>query len=321
MLVRMTLPSTMSSLMQHQGFSREDVGMIASCFATSYGSSKFIVSVISDHASSRKVFSCGLILSGLCCSVFPMASRVVLLACGVWLLEGLVQGLGWPPCVVLLRSWYPPSQIGRWWSALSSGGSLIAALLPMIVIFITSIFHWSVCYYLFGFLSFSMGVLALFTIKDSPTDIGFGSIHQETLSKNSSCEEKKDRRNMNPNHPKDGKTPNCFDVTIQTKKFKVKSGVLKCPNEKDKSNKSPSKPSWYFVFIIPNLWMISGVYVILLLVSGCVLNWSQLYFVQEVGMAETSAAVCFSMFQVGAIIGSLVSGFISDLLVTPVSYW
>lgn len=338
MLVRRTLPSTTSSLIQHQGFSRDDIGMISSCFATAYGCSKFMGAIISDHASARMVFACGLILSGLCSLLFPLASSVSL-ACVVWFVEGITQGLGWPPCVVLLKSWYPPSQIGRWWSILSSAGNISGALLPLIVVFITSTFHWSICYYLFGILSFGTGLLVMFTVRNSPADIGLGSLHEEIPSKHHKSPSKREenyRDNENSNDlkksegKKSGDENSCITQTSpsETKLYadKTESEERKTMNHPDKSethNKdkitSKTSHSWYMVFFLPNLWVVSGIYAVLYLVNSCSQNWSQLYFVQEVGLSETTAATCYSMFQVGAIVGNLISGYISDLLVTPVS--
>ncbi len=274
-LIRKNLPSTMPSLIQNLGFTRSDIGVISSCFAISYGSSKFIGSVISDHASPRRIFSCGLVLVGLGSMLFPFASSMSLtLACAVWIAVGLVQGLGWPPCVILLNSWYPPSHIGRYWSILSGSGNVASALLPLLVIFITSVFGWSTTYLLFGAMGMATGVIVLFTIKDSPEDIGVASFNKSS-----------------------------------------KKG-----SKKEVSNSSiSSSKRWYSVFLIPNLWIISLIYIIMSLVNSCALNWSQLYLVQESGMSQVTAAACYSLYQVGSTVGNLISGYLSDLFVTTVS--
>ena len=272
-LIRYNFLSTINSLILHQGFSRSDVGMISSCFSMSYGVSKFLASVISDHTSSHVLFSRGLILAGTCSLAFPLAHTVAL-ACVVWLLEGVTQGCGWPPCVILLKAWYPPSQIGRWWSILGSAGNLISAILPLVIIFMTSIFHWSMSYYVFGVFAIAVGVLVNFTIKDTPGDIarkGSGAVTKDQAHKKS-----------------DGD----------------KEGVIR---------------RWYTVFFIPDLLVVSAIYAILYFMHGSCTFWSQLFLVQEAGMSETQAAACFSMYQVGAVIGNIGAGSISDVFVTPVS--
>lgn len=272
-LIRYNFLSTINSLIVHQGFSRSDVGMISSCFSMSYGVSKFLASVISDHTSSHVMFSRGLMLAGACSLAFPLAHTVTL-ACVVWLLEGVTQGCGWPPCVILLKAWYPPSQIGRCWSILGSAGNMISAVLPLVIIFLSSIFHWSMSYYAFGAFAIAMGVLVNFTIKDSPGDIlglGSGAVRKDKEHRNSDGGEE--------------------------------SGVRK----------------WYAVFFIPDLLVVSAIYAILYFAHGSCTYWSQLFLVQEAGMTETQAAACFSMYQVGAVIGNVVAGPISDVFITPVS--
>lgn len=270
MLIRHNFLSNISSLIEHQGFSRSDVGKISSCFSMSYGVSKFLGSVISDHVSPCLVFSGGLILAGTCSLAFPLAHTVTL-ACVVWFVEGIMQGFGWPPCVILLKAWYPPSQMGRWWSVLGSAGNIILTILPLLTIFITSIFHWSMSYYAFGLCAIAMGVLVNFTIKDAPGDI---------LTDNTATKEQ----------------------------------------EKGKSSRNEQNVrKWYSVFFIPDLWMVSSVYAILYFLQGSCMFWSQQFLSQEVGMTDTQAAACFSLYQVGAVIGNVSAGPISDVFITPVS--
>ena len=274
MLIRKNFPSTMTSLIQHQGFSHKDIGMISSCFAVAYGCSKFVGSIIADYASSRKVFSRGLIMVGVCCLVFPHASTVTL-ACVVWFIEGLVQGCGWPPCLILLKAWYPPTKIGRWWSLLASAGNLMSAIVPLLVVFITTHSHWAMSYYAFGIFTVVVGIAVMFTIKDSPADIGLASFHDvSSTSSNSTGTDSKGGNAIGGN--------------------------------------------WLRVFFIVDLWIVSLIYAILYLMNYSMINWSQLYQVEKVGMSETSAAACYSIYQVGATVGNFTAGYLSDLFVTPV---
>ena len=310
-LVRRTLPSATSSLIQHQGFSRDEIGMIASCFASAYGVSKFLGAIISDHASPGKVFSCGLLLGGFCCIIFPNAS-VIPLACAVWFVEGIVQGLGWPPCVVLLKSWYPQSQIGRWWSILSSAGNITGALIPFIVLYFTSLVNWSFSFYFFGIVSVLTGMAVLLSIKDSPTEV------LKLASETDRNSEKADDKVYAEISGSATMAENATKSNKGTLDDKDVGGTGSATTVKD-TRVDASSQKWYAAFFVPNLWVVSLVYAILYLVNSSSQNWSQLYFVQVVRMSEASAATCYSMFQVGAIVGNFMAGFISDLLVTPVS--
>lgn len=77
-------------------------GLITSSQSLAYAISKFISGVLSDQMSARWLFSIGLFMVGGINVVFSQSSSVVVFS-GLWFLNGLGQGLGWPPCAKVLR--------------------------------------------------------------------------------------------------------------------------------------------------------------------------------------------------------------------------
>ncbi|KAL5484002.1 hypothetical protein EMCRGX_G020428 [Ephydatia muelleri] len=142
--------------------------MISSCFATAYGVSKFLSSVLSDHTSATFMLSLCLGFSGLCCILFPLAGGVWLL-CALWFVQGITQGLGWPACAKILREWYPRSQLGMWWSILSSSGNVSSALLPVLLAYFHSLAGWQFNFYVIGAAALAMSAVVLMIMKDSPS--------------------------------------------------------------------------------------------------------------------------------------------------------
>lgn len=78
------------------------VGMITSSQSLAYAISKFISGVLSDQISARWLFSIGLFLVGGINVVFSWSSTVAVFS-ALWFINGLGQGLGWPPCGRILR--------------------------------------------------------------------------------------------------------------------------------------------------------------------------------------------------------------------------
>ena len=268
---RRTLASSIPSLIQHNGFSEEDVGLIASSFASSYGVSKFLGSLLSDHFSSKRLFSLGLVLSGIGCIVFPITKSLYVCSM-VWFTVGVVQGAGWPPCAILLRKWFAPSQIGTWWSILTSAGNVASAISPIFFTELTEVISLSWSYFIIGASSCFVGLGLLLLIKDSPSELG-----------------------------------------VETSWGNVKEkGELK----KESGSRSPP---WYTVFLLKDLWIVSIVYAILYLIKSSIGDWGQLYFIQVAKKPELVSAACISMTQFGGMVGSLCTGYVSDLLLTPVS--
>lgn len=79
-----------------------NAGLITSSQSAAYAISKFISGVLSDQMSARWLFSSGLLLVGLVNVAFSWSATVAVFA-GLWFLNGLAQGLGWPPCGKVLR--------------------------------------------------------------------------------------------------------------------------------------------------------------------------------------------------------------------------
>lgn len=77
-------------------------GMITSSQSLAYAISKFISGVLSDQISARWLFSIGLFVVGGINVLFSWSSTVAAFS-ALWFLNGLGQGLGWPPCGRMLR--------------------------------------------------------------------------------------------------------------------------------------------------------------------------------------------------------------------------
>ena len=259
----------MQNLIQHMRFTKDNVGMIASSFAFSYGISKLVFSFVADHVSPGKLFVSGLLLNGICCIVFPVSSSVTM-ACIVWFTAGIVQGCGWPACVPLLKSWYPPTQIGTWWSILSGAGNIASGLSPLLILYITQQSDWATSYYLIGISAFIVGCVAFFTIKDSPKDVG------------------------------------------------IRTNIVHKNKEKGKKTSDSGGSSWYAVFLYFDLWVVSYLYLNASLVKDGVLGWMQLFLVEVGDKSEAVAAASVGIFQMGGLIGNLVIGYFSDLLLVKV---
>lgn len=76
--------------------------MITSSQSLAYAISKFISGVLSDQISARWLFSIGLFVVGGINVLFSWSSTVAAFS-ALWFLNGLGQGLGWPPCGRMLR--------------------------------------------------------------------------------------------------------------------------------------------------------------------------------------------------------------------------
>ncbi|KGL78350.1 Glucose-6-phosphate translocase, partial [Tinamus guttatus] len=152
-------------------------GLITSSQSAAYAVSKFISGVLSDQLSARWLFSSGLLMVGLVNIVFSWSSTVTAFA-GLWFLNGLAQGLGWPPCGKVLRKWFEPSQFGTWWAILSTSMNLAGGLGPIVAALVALHYDWRMTLSFSGFICVVVSFVCLVLIKNEPADVGLPNIEQ-----------------------------------------------------------------------------------------------------------------------------------------------
>lgn len=283
-LCRKVFVTTMPQLIEYRGFDKQDLGAIASSFSLSYGLSKFFSAVLSDHVSPRMLLGAGVGLSGMCVLLFPLSTSLWL-CCVMWFALGVVQGFGWPACTKLLKAWFPPTSVGTWWSILSSSGNLAAACAPVLITYTSTQTSWQSSYYVIGGLCCLVAAVFMVTVTDTPRQ------------SNASLQQKKPQ--------------------------------------------PTSRASWSFLIRSRELWLISIVYAILGNVKASLLDWGQLFFVDHAhfsnqsgeerwpgGAIMTLISVCvisgriastlIGATQVGGMLGSVVWGYVSDIVLSKV---
>ncbi|XP_045870569.1 glucose-6-phosphate exchanger SLC37A4 isoform X2 [Meles meles] len=172
---RKTFSFVMPSLVEEIPLDKDDLGLITSSQAAAYAISKFVSGVLSDQMSARWLFSSGLLLVGLVNIAFSWSSMVPVFA-ALWFLNGLAQGLGWPPCGKILRKWFEPSQFGTWWAILSASMNLAGGLGPILATILAQSYSWRSTLALSGALCVVVSFLCLLLIHNEPADVGLRNL-------------------------------------------------------------------------------------------------------------------------------------------------
>uniref|UniRef100_A0A3Q3W3P9 Major facilitator superfamily (MFS) profile domain-containing protein n=1 Tax=Mola mola TaxID=94237 RepID=A0A3Q3W3P9_MOLML len=183
---RKTFSFVMPSLMQEIKLDKDDLGMITSSQSLAYAISKFISGVLSDQISARWLFSIGLCMVGGINVVFSWSSTISVF-CALWFLNGLGQGLGWPPCGRVLRKWFEPSQFGTWWAVLSCSMNLAGSFGPIIATVLAQSYSWRVILSWSGMTSVAFSLACLLLIKNEPKDVGLPNIEPVAKKSRTAC--------------------------------------------------------------------------------------------------------------------------------------
>ncbi|XP_050340430.1 glycerol-3-phosphate transporter-like [Bactrocera neohumeralis] len=167
--------------------SATEIGIITCAGFLSYGLSKFISGLISDRSNSKVFLALGLFLSGLVnliIGVVPGIVTSVLLFTIMYLLNGWIQGMGYPPGARTLMYWYSDKERITWatlWNLSHNfGGAIAPILIGLSFAFAgdTAVSQVQAGFVVPGLVCMGMAVLVFFMQVDNPQAIGLPTIEE-----------------------------------------------------------------------------------------------------------------------------------------------
>jgi sugar phosphate permease len=282
---RTSYTSSMPAIMEELDLAKDKMGIIASSFALSYALSKVVVGVLSDNLGPKFIFAGGLAVSGVVNLAFGYSTSLYSMAF-LWLVNGLVQGCGWPPVAKLIKTWVLEHESGRWWSTISTSINLAAGLQAMISGNIILLFGWRCVFYVSGLIAFAVSLFIVAVTQNSPKDVNLPTLEE------------------------------LGSMQFDANKHDSKKETANLTRELT-TNDSQQVPKFWTVFSDYFLWIISIGYLLVyaIRVVLCDAGWGLLYLIQEKNVSRLDAADAMGSFQLGGMVGSLLVGFISDFLV------
>lgn len=185
-LVRNNFPVVSKEMGQALQYSQEQIGNILAATAISYGLGKFLMGALSDRSNPKIFMPLGLILTSFCNILFGASSdyETHLL---LWALNGIFQGMGWPPCGRSLGHWFSLKERGMkfaiWNVAHNVGGGLVG----IIAAYSASWFGWRNAFYIPAGISLITALYLYFRLADTPQSVGLPPIEEYSGEANSSA--------------------------------------------------------------------------------------------------------------------------------------
>ena len=105
-LGRLNYGACLVEIVNVEGWTKSQAGLIATGFFTTYGLGQLVNGFLGDRLSPRVMVAWGLGLSGLVNLLFPLAPGASA-AMALWCVNGFVQSMIWSPLVRQLSSWLP----------------------------------------------------------------------------------------------------------------------------------------------------------------------------------------------------------------------
>ena len=163
------------ALIQDMGLDKTDIGFIATLFYVTYGASKFVSGILSDHSNPRYFMAAGLVCTGICNILFGLGTSVAFLAMA-WTLNAFFQGWGWPPCSKILTSWYSQNERGTWWGVWNTAHNIGGAAAPLLLAWYVDLFGWRHGMMAVSLAAMSATFILLGCVRDRPASMGFPTV-------------------------------------------------------------------------------------------------------------------------------------------------
>lgn len=177
-LVRKNLSFAMPAMQADIGIGKTQLGLILTLHGLLYGVSRFVNGMWADRANARYFMVAGLMLS-VVANVFFGFSSTVLWFGVAWMINGWVQGMGFPPCCRLMTHWFHPKELATkmsiWNTSHSIGAWIAAGLCPLIVVSM----GWRWAFHGPAILCTIAGVILFILLRDTPTSVGLPEIKVE----------------------------------------------------------------------------------------------------------------------------------------------
>ena len=255
-----------------QGFTKTQVGFVASALGLSYGISKFVMGNVSDRSNARYFLAIGLILSGVMNLLLPNANNIIIMFI-LMLLNGWFQGMGWPPCGRIMTHWFSDKERGVkmsiWNTAHNIGGGLIASVALIGVSIFSS---YKGIFYFPALIAILGGFIYIIFARDTPQSVGLPPIEE-----------------FKNDYPESHKNVGDAEAELSGKEILFK-----------------------YVLNNKLIWCISIANIFVYLVRYGVISWVPSYLREVRGFDLKSSSLAFALFEYAAIPGTIIVGYISD---------
>lgn len=290
--LRKNLSAVMPALEAELGITKTSLGLFLTLNGIIYGLSRFINGFIADRCSRRKLLAGGLILSAIVNIAIAFSPKLdgilnlldaegkatiglVYIIGTLWVLNGYIHGMGYPPCANLMAHWFKPSELATkqsiWNASHSIGAGVVIALCGWLLTrFGTS--AWHLCFSVPAMISIIGAIIVFVTLRDTPSSVGLPEV------------EKMDGQNTEASKP---------EKQLEGAEYKHFLKKL--------------------VFRNPIIWILALSNFCIYVIRFTILEWGTSFLTQYKGMDTDMAANIVATSEIlGGVGGALVAGWFTD---------
>jgi phosphoglycerate transporter family protein len=173
--LRKNLSFAMPVMQTDLGIGKGDLGLFLTYHGLLYGASRFVNGMWADRANARYFMVAGMMLS-VAANVFFGFSSTVLFFGIAWMINGWVQGMGFPPCCRVMTHWFPPGELATKMSIWNTSHSIGAAIAGVFCGYVVVAYGWRWCFFGPAILCTLAAAVLFILLRDTPTSVGLPEI-------------------------------------------------------------------------------------------------------------------------------------------------
>ncbi|MDR2472721.1 MAG: MFS transporter [Tannerella sp.] len=195
--VRKNLSMAMPGMAIDLGISKTELGFFLTLHGLVYGVSRFVNGIFADRLNARFYMAIGLALCAIANFAFGFGvdiagcitgessgtqfTNTLVLFMGItWVVNGLLQGSGFPPCARLLTHWIPAKELATkmsiWNTSHSIGAGMVVILCGYIMEYLgvgeehTGAWRW--CFWIPSAIALTGAAFLFIFLRDTPSSVG-----------------------------------------------------------------------------------------------------------------------------------------------------
>jgi OPA family glycerol-3-phosphate transporter-like MFS transporter len=182
-LVRNNLALALPDILAaHPEHSKAELGFALTGLSVAYGVSKFLMGSVSDRSNPKLFLPLGLLLScavmavsGLAKAIYASLALVVLLQ----VVNGWVQGMGWPPSGKSMVHWFSTNERGLIVSSWNVSHNIGGALVATFALWGVALFNdWGAKFYFNALIAAGVAIVALLLLRNTPQSYGLPPVEE-----------------------------------------------------------------------------------------------------------------------------------------------
>ncbi|HCT08169.1 MAG TPA: MFS transporter [Pseudomonas sp.] len=270
---------------QEYHLSNTDIGALASLFYLTYAIVQIPAGYLFGRYGIRKLLTGSLVLTSLATLLIGFTSSVLQLKLARALL-GAAEGPINIGIVSIINRWFPPSEKGLATGIFMSSIKVAPAIVPPLCAYIVHLYGWREVFFFFAIPGFFVALLWWWLVKDDPADSPHCSASELQHIQGSHAQGAASVQPM-------VRIPVWFDRLIRTRQVPLLA-----------DNKS-ILASW-------NVWACAMGYFLMVGITYSIMTWVPTYLITVKQYSVLKMGMVASAPWVGAIIGNLVGGWLSD---------